>query len=646
MKYWYLKGEDLFGPAEAREILRDSDFTKDTLVCPEPHCEKQKFWKPAYRYNEDFNFSKEELHDIPQETENGFELEIEDLTKNPLYDSESVREETFREEAEKEEREERKGHAEDFFVKALSAREEPPAPKPVCEPEEEQNKLAQMLQADEDTLPTAVTRDFAQDYGGEISNKTKIFIRSELTNPKEMSQSEKNALDPKNIVLRLMGTVPSRVLDVPAAASAAAAAEQSPSVQKQSSEPEKESEVSEGTLFTPRPKTLGPVVVTPEKELITEVRSLKNKPEDTSSGLIKEGVIKEDDSFEEEEPEVYISKELRETPARAEDGARDEAQEEKKPEVPLPTFFDTEGVLVQGEGQDIKSSASSVSENTKTVPSTFSETVSAEDKSAEAFPMSLPKNAAQDEDDDAEEEIPHIFDNSSSDDGIFSVLGAKGQKQNQSFEDIDKEEKEEDVAPAAPSAAKKVSSTANAVPTINGKIISSFEGHSDVRRPKNDIIYILILFMALVMGVALFMTFVMQGGKTKKTYSYVTQKIQERQKTETLPQASAVLEGNNAASAAEPSEDKLETNKRSAQNIVKGIALEQEETSLVAYLDKKYEGYTTEWRADLLHDDTYIVEFVARRIRKEPVQYIFSVNLTDEKVQGDNTIARELLTKK
>ena len=199
MKYWYLKGEDLFGPAEAREILRDSDFTKDTLVCPEPHCEKQKFWKPAYRYNEDFNFSKEELHDIPQETENGFELEIEDLTKNPLYDSESVREETFREEAEKEEREERKDHAEDFFVKALSAREEPPAPQPVCEPEEEQNKLAQMLQADEDTLPTAVTRDFARITAAKFLTKQKFSSGRSLQIPRKCPKARRMLLIPKTL---------------------------------------------------------------------------------------------------------------------------------------------------------------------------------------------------------------------------------------------------------------------------------------------------------------------------------------------------------------------------------------------------------------------------------------------------------------
>ncbi len=633
MKYWYLKGEDLFGPAEAREILRDSDFTKDTLVCPEPHCEKQKFWKPAYRYNEDFNFSKEELHDIPKDTENGFEIEIEDLTKNPLYDSEAIKEEELKEE---EARKEHKKQSEDFFVRALRAEEEPLS-KPLPKPEEEQNKLEQMLQADEDTLPTAITRDFAQDYGGEISNKTKIFMRSELTNPKEMSQSEKKALDPKNIVLRLMGTVPSRVLEVPATASVA----QNPAMQKQSAEPENKPDTSEGTLFTPRPKTFAPVVVTPEKELITEVRALKNKPEDTSSGLIKEGVIKEDNSFEENEQETYISKELQEEHAQAEGENQENEQEEKLPEVPVPTFFDTEGVLVQGAGQEIKNP--SVSENTKTAPSTFSEAANTEDKTAEAFPISLPKAAAQEDDENAEEEIPHIFDNSNSEDGIFSVLGANKQKQNKSFEDIDEEE---NMTPQADAAAKKVPSTINAVPTINGKIISSFEGHFNARRPRNDIIYILVLFMALIMGVALFMTFVMQGGKPKKP-SYFAQKMQERQKTETPPLSAASLEGEQSSPEAEQiSEDELEINKRSAQNIVKGIALEQEGTSLVAYLDKKYESYNTEWRADLLHDATYIVEFVARKIRKEPVQYIFSVNLTEEKVQGDNTIARELLAKK
>ncbi|MDR0953065.1 MAG: hypothetical protein LBM71_02595 [Elusimicrobiota bacterium] len=60
MKYWYLKGGDIYGPLEAAEIIKDEEFAPYTLVCPEPYSADENYWKEALEYADDFGLNAEQ----------------------------------------------------------------------------------------------------------------------------------------------------------------------------------------------------------------------------------------------------------------------------------------------------------------------------------------------------------------------------------------------------------------------------------------------------------------------------------------------------------------------------------------------------------------------------------------------------------
>ena len=62
MKYWYLKGEDVLGPADVETIAKDETFSADMFVCPEPDSDKTDAWQSADQYMQDFGYILDPEH--------------------------------------------------------------------------------------------------------------------------------------------------------------------------------------------------------------------------------------------------------------------------------------------------------------------------------------------------------------------------------------------------------------------------------------------------------------------------------------------------------------------------------------------------------------------------------------------------------
>ena len=52
MKFLYLKGIEVLGPTKASDLVKDSCFSEDLLVCPEDKAEDESAWKSAKEYPE------------------------------------------------------------------------------------------------------------------------------------------------------------------------------------------------------------------------------------------------------------------------------------------------------------------------------------------------------------------------------------------------------------------------------------------------------------------------------------------------------------------------------------------------------------------------------------------------------------------
>ena len=67
MKFLYLKGIDVLGPVEAAELVKETWFSDEVLVCPEDKAEQESAWKSAKDYPEFKTSLEQEI--FPQENQ-------------------------------------------------------------------------------------------------------------------------------------------------------------------------------------------------------------------------------------------------------------------------------------------------------------------------------------------------------------------------------------------------------------------------------------------------------------------------------------------------------------------------------------------------------------------------------------------------
>ncbi len=202
------------------------------------------------------------------------------------------------------------------------------------------------------------------------------------------------------------------------------------------------------------------------------------------------------------------------------------------------------------------------------------------------------------------------------------------------------------------------------MPTTNGKIISSSDGRLEDKKPKNDVIYLLVISMFLFTGIALFMTFFgdKKGDKQPALPAAAAQTQKEEQPVK--PVLQGIEEGIASPEAQQPSAVKTpdivhekgaiiqqdaEAGKTQAQEIVKKYLLDESRGTIADFLTKTYGGgmYQTAWSSSPLYADTYVVDFTASKVRAEPIVYLFRVDIKKGVVTGGlNGITMDLLAVK
>lgn len=201
------------------------------------------------------------------------------------------------------------------------------------------------------------------------------------------------------------------------------------------------------------------------------------------------------------------------------------------------------------------------------------------------------------------------------------------------------------------------------MPTTNGKIISSSDGRLEDKKPKNDVIYLLVISMFLFTGIALFMTFFGNKKEDKKTALPASQTQKEEQTAK--PVLQGFEEGIASPEAQQPSapvktadiahengaivQQDAEQGKAKAQEIVKKYLLDESRGTIADFLTKNYGGgmYQTAWSSSPLYADTYVVDFTASKVRAEPIVYLFRVDIKKGVVTGGlNGITMDLLAVK
>jgi hypothetical protein len=206
------------------------------------------------------------------------------------------------------------------------------------------------------------------------------------------------------------------------------------------------------------------------------------------------------------------------------------------------------------------------------------------------------------------------------------------------------------------------------MPTTNGKIISSSDGRLEDKKPKNDIIYLLIISMVLFTGIALFMTFFGDKKEQKKPAAEAQIEQSGAEEESSKPVLQGIEEGIASPEAAAKStpaspvktadighergaivQQDNEANKTKAQDIVKKYLLDETRGTIADFLNGTYGGgaYQTSWSSSPLYADTYVVDFTASKVRAEPIVYLFRVDVKSGRVTGGlNGITMDLLADK
>ena len=228
-------------------------------------------------------------------------------------------------------------------------------------------------------------------------------------------------------------------------------------------------------------------------------------------------------------------------------------------------------------------------------------------------------------------------------------------------------------APAEKPQQNDFSTGAMTLPTTNGKIINTIDPRRSAEGgKKNDTLYVLMFIMFIVIAVALFMAFFYKEDAAPANPAEQMPPAQQ-------PQQKAPLQGlednsvprlNAAADITAPRQEtpppaeaiKTPALAQQAGNItvagdngaattiairmVKEYLLDEKRGTIGEYLSQTYKDYKTMWEAQYLYNNSYYVNFHASKVRQEPVQYTFKINIKDRSITGLDDTALNLLNLK
>jgi len=320
--------------------------------------------------------------------------------------------------------------------------------------------------------------------------------------------------------------------------------------------------------------------------------------------------------------------------AAAEAPQQEEAQQTQKEVSPIETFTEGSGVV-------------RISQNGESVPRHNQPQTQQKEKS---FFASMEEEQSFSEEAGNADQEPFPFGQEITTASVSELITDDGAaKQNQPAA-----KKEEPLIPA-PRVAEAI------MPTTNGKIISSSDGRLEQKRPKNNIIYLLVISMFVFTAVALFMT---SFGENKPKQKQQPKDIAASEQTkDASPSAEPALQGikegvaSPDATAAVSTPDighengdivqqDSEADKTKAQDIVKKYLLDERRGTIADFFNKNYAkaGYEVKWSVNSLYRNIYVVDFTASKVRAEPIVYMFKVDVKKGVVtSGLNSISMDLI---
>ncbi len=626
MKYWYLKDADIFGPAEPADIVKDlGEYTESALVCPEPHSADEDFWKEMSFYKEDFgsllaaqqadNPALMPSSSIPHEdTPHAFEEAAQDFKHD---------------EKKAEVKEEQAHEAEVKSIKSEVESEESPSVKAAVEEE----KVLEELRSPEPLPVTEITEAPAgtvSDIEPEDESEGTLFI------PKT---SAKAVVMQKNDAVEQIQAVEG---------------EPELEAKKTQIKPVEEDEVTAVFSEEAQIKTLAqePLAEPPAEEKPQPVQEPLKKEEPKPEAAKAEQKITEP-----EQPSAEVKKADVELKPVEEINIKAEDIEE--------TFSDVKTVrIVSAELQESPSIIDKA--HTEPLPAAAkADSGEAQNNKEKSFFSSMKDEqpaAEEAVDNDSESPFPFADENSPivEDDEIntdpFLEIESKLLVSDDADEDGQKTQK--DGEDSKEEKMKKGEKIFTSIPTVSGKIISSYEAPPS--KNKNDTVFILLAFMVFFVAVALFMAKFMDKSKQEQPAGALPQPgveaTQEEEKPQPLPVVShkeynpaqdtkPMIEVTDITESAAPAQKPKEDVKARAQEIVKKYLLDPKRGSVSEYFDATYgNDYQKRWNATALYGDTYVVEFVASKVRKEPIVYLFRVDTKRGIVTGGlNNITLDLL---
>lgn len=611
MKYWYLKGADVVGPLPVGEIVNDAEFSADTFVCPEHESENSEAWKPAEQYMQDFGYFLDPSHYAKSSEESAEPKERNEEERG--NDSEgSLISERFSETT-----------AENFSSTAPSVKESNryneglPEVKPIF------SKGEAVLPDGENPLlePKPITEELPHIPAEPEKAPTEYNVYTERVNPNDLpAQSDFPAEETIHARSPLNAAMDDNLLDeIPASAVLGGKDEK---IEQALKEPSLEAKEKEAEL------------------LFNEEETLIKEESSSPKGLLKDNSDGE---------HIASSDSLKPNP--------NEIKEEQAKDGPIKGNKDAVLPVEQERG----SAGDSLETFTSTEPALHIEPDS--EKSFRSKNISGEPITQDDEigEDKQEDQKPYDEDSRAGD--ILSIDDEKEYGQSHSPNHGVIAEKHEADAGLLSVQDSVNSQFVKPAPTTSGKIISSADGRArGTKNKRNDLIYIMVMSMVVLVIVALMMMFTSEQNKGDSNTQTaeanagaldmegqisrsVIQGIDEGLASPEAPFASSSIANGNLTQSNGSVQDTSQDMARHCENLVRNYKL-SDGTTIDERFGKIYgRDYQTRWSSNLLHGNTYVVEFFASKVRSEPIRYMFSVNANSGDIGGMNNAAVDLVGK-
>lgn len=656
MKYWYLKGEDVLGPADVETIAKDEMFCADLFVCPEPDSEKPDAWQSADQYMQDFGYILDPEHYSKPEPEHP----VKEETKTPQQP---------------EDKPEQEAQPEQEVKTALEPEEQPEKdvqPKPEIKPEAEDENttnnngqdipvLAPQRQKQQPIAqPQKQTEDLQQDYSNTKQQTLKQeqglaqkglpddAIKDEQQHQTLNTAKQDHIFDsvaPLSVYREqqdiLEETIHSRsplnaamddnLLDeIPANAVLSSAPDTPKEENLTGADLQKETNNKHHSENTVKPK---PVFVPSAKP------PLKNMENKAASLTEEEAFAKALEETKTDLSRLDSKKPVKQVPAVLQEDLES-----------LDTFTVSQPAIQikpnqQDNKNDLPSSVLAAQENKK-------ETKPGEALNMLQMPVIMPADTLK-EYDNAPLVAPqqHTDDNFdfSDPDNIFGTTDHDDQDDTPQFshgfieENLPKDN-------GLLSVQEDLNNQFIAGPATTGKILNSSDGLTPRERNKrNDLLYLMVMFMGALIIVAVLMMFNSENQNQHITVQNQPAAPQNIPQPE--PEIHSVIQGIDEGVASPqllkttPQEREALKTENYAENLVRKHQLKTG-MKIEEYLTKTYgKDYQARWGSNKLYGNVYVVDFFASKVRSEPIRYMFRVNVDNDTIEGMNNSTIDLLSK-